>query len=204
MILMILRILILMMFCLPVLADTTAIVERVQEKAAYQRYGRQHPVKLGTELRSGDIITTSRNARIQIRFPDDSFVRIGGGARVDFNRLIPPAKNKGVLRLVFNVLKGVFRFTSNAKADVKINVGNSITVGVRGTDIYTNAQPDQDTVCLIKGKITVQSGKLNLILTQHREGFIVPKVGMTKGLPIRQVISNEQFEMWLKKSEFSD
>jgi len=201
---MILRILILMMFCLPALANTTAIVERVQEKAAYQREGRQHPIKQKTELRSGDIITTSRDARLQIRFPDDSFVRLGGSARVDFNRLIPPAKNKGVLKVVFNVVKGVFRFTSTAKADVKINVGNSITVGVRGTDIYTNAQPDQDTVCLIKGKITVQSGKLEVTLTQHREGFVVPKVGLTKGLPIRQVVSNEKFTMWLEQSEFSD
>jgi hypothetical protein len=199
-----LRILVLMMFCLPVLADTTAIVERVQKKAAYQRYGRQYPVKLGTELRSGDIITTSRDARIQIRFPDDSFVRIGGGARVDFNRLIPPAKNKGVLKLVFNVLNGVFRFTSIAKADVKINVGNSITVGIRGTDLYTNAQPDQDIVCLIRGEITVESGKLNITLNQQREGFIVPKNGLTKGLPIRDVVSTEQFNSWLKQSEFSD
>lgn len=202
---MILRLLILMMFCLPALADTTAIVERLQEKAAYQRYGRQYPVKLRTELRSGDIITTSRNARIQIRFPDNSFVRIGGGARVDFNRLIPPAKNQGVLKLVFNVLKGVFRFTStSSKHDVKINISNSMTIGIRGTDIYTNAQPDQDTVCLIQGRITVQTGQLKITLTQQREGFIVPKVGMTKGLPIIKVISNEKFNLWLKQSEFSD
>ena len=201
----ILHLLILMMFCFPVLADTTAIVERVQEKAAYQRQGNQYPVTLRTELRSGDIITTSRNARIQIRFPDDSFVRIGGGARVGFNRLIPPAKNKGVLKVVFNVLKGVFRFTSNTKKhDVKINVGNSMTIGVRGTDIYTNAQPDQDAVCLITGEIIIQSGKLKVTLNQHREGFIVPKNGLTKGLPIRRVIPNDQFDMWLEKSEFSD
>ncbi len=202
---MILHLLMLMMFSLPTMADTTAIVERVQEKAAYQRLGRQYPLQLGSELRSGDIITTSRNARVQIRFPDNSFVRIGGGARVDLNRLIPPAKNKGVLKFVFNVLKGVFRFTSNTnKHDVKINVGNTITVGVRGTDIYTNAQADQDAVCLIKGKITVQSGKLNVTLTQPREGFIVPKVGLTKGLPIRQIIPKDQFNMWLQQSEFSD
>lgn len=202
---MILHLLMLMMFSLPTMADTTAIVERVQEKAAYQRQGNQYPVTLRTELRSGDIITTSRNARIQIRFPDDSFVRIGGGARVGFNRLIPPAKNKGVLKVVFNVLKGVFRFTSNTKKhDVKINVGNSMTIGVRGTDIYTNAQPDQDAVCLITGEIIIQSGKLKVTLNQHREGFIVPKNGLTKGLPIRRVIPNDQFDMWLEKSEFSD
>lgn len=107
-----------------------------------------------------------------------------------------------ILTAVFKVLKGVFRFTGghSEPIDVKIRVGNSISAGIRGTDVYTQAQPDQDLVCLIKGQVSVQSGKVTAMLKQPREGFIVPKG--SPPLPISK-ISEELFQLWLKNSEMS-
>jgi hypothetical protein len=199
---MILRYLILMMLILPVpaLAMTVAVVEAVQERAAFLRDGWQQPITIGTQLQNEDVITTGGNARVRIRFPDGSLVRVGEFAQVKFDRLIPPAQKKGRLTGLFNVLKGVFRFTSGhtSRPDVKIEVGHSITVGIRGTDVYTHAKPNKDIVCLIKGAVSVEAVDVEAMLTQPREGFVVPK-GQAP-LPVR-VISEEVFQKWLENSE---
>jgi hypothetical protein len=201
----ILRGFILMMVCvvclslaLPTQADTIAVVEAVQKGATFQRQPKERgAIMVGTQLHSGDIITTGDDARVLIRFSDDSQVRIGAQAEVEF------AKNEGMLTRVFKVLKGVFRFSSgkSRKSDVKIHVGNSITVGIRGTDVYTEAQVDKDIVCLIEGKVSVQAGNLKTILSQQREGLSVSKLTKDPRPLIPKIVSKEQFQKWLEKSE---
>lgn len=202
-----LRELIVIIICLslPILAIATpaAVVDAVQARAAFQRENRQQPLAQGVKLYAGDIITTGANARVIIRLPDNSLIRIGAYTHVQFEQLIFPASNSDILTAVFNVLKGVFRFTGSHSEplDVKIRVGNSISAGIRGTDVYTQAQPDQDLVCLIKGQVSVQSGKVTAMLKQPREGFIVPKG--SPPLPISP-ISEEVFQHWLKNSEMNE
>lgn len=182
---------------------SAAVVDAVQARAAFQREGRQQPLAQGIELYTGDIITTGAKARVVIRLPDTSLVRIGAHAHVKFEQLTPPVSKSAILTAVFNVFKGVFRFTANHNnpLDVKIRVGNSISAGIRGTDVYTHAQADQDIVCLIDGQISVQAGEVKAMLTQPREGFIVPKG--SSPLPI-SLISEEKFQKWLKNSEISE
>jgi hypothetical protein len=182
---------------------SAAVVDAVQAKAAFQREGKQQLLAQGIELYAGDIITTGAKARVVIRLPDTSLVKIGANAHVKFEQLIPPVVSKSeILAAVFNVIKGVFRFTANHNnpLNVKIRVGNSISAGIRGTDVYTHAQADQDIVCLIDGQVSVQAGEVKAMLTQPREGFIVPK-GRSP-LPI-SLISEEKFQKWLKNSEIS-
>jgi hypothetical protein len=184
------------------IATPAAVVEAVQARSTFQREDRQQPLVQGVKLYAGDIITTGANARVVIRLPDNSLIRIGAYAHVQFEQLIFPVSKSAILTAVFNVLKGVFRFTGSHSEpiDVKIRVGNSISAGIRGTDVYTQAQPDKDLVCLIKGQVSVQSGKVTAMLKQPREGFIVPKG--SPPLPISQ-ISEEIFQLWLKNSEMS-
>jgi hypothetical protein len=189
-------------FNLPIysLAKPVAVVEAVQEAAAFQRESRQQPLKKGIELLRGDIITTGSDARVVIRFSDDSLAKIGAHARVVIERLIPPPANKEEEGLtgVFEVLKGIFRFSTSRRVDVKIHVGHVISAGVRGTDVYTHAKVDKDIVCLIEGKIKVQAGEVTQWLTQPKEGFVVPK-GKAP-LPI-SLIPEETFQKWLVNSE---
>lgn len=189
-------------FNLPIsstLAMPVAVVEAIQEAAAFQREGRQQPLKKGIELFSADIITTGSDARVVIRFSDGSLARIGAHARVIIDRLIPPStKNEGGLTGVFEVLKGIFRFSTASSVDVKIHVGNTISAGVRGTDVYTHAKVDKDIVCLIEGKVKVQAGEVTDWLTQPKAGFVVPK-GKAP-LPI-SLIPEETFQKWLVNSE---
>jgi hypothetical protein len=195
-------ILIIISFNLPIssLAIPIAVVEAVQEAAAFQRESRQQPLKKGIELLRGDIITTGSDARVAIRFSDGSLARIGAHARVVIERLMPPPadKEEGGLTGVFEVLKGIFRFSTSRRVDVKINVGHVISAGVRGTDVYTHAKVDKDMVCLIEGKVKVQAGEVTEWLTQPKEGFIVPK-GKAP-LPIN-LIPEETFQKWLINSE---
>jgi hypothetical protein len=199
--------LILTIICLsfPILAiaiPSAAVVDAVQERAAFQREGRQKPLAKGIELYAGDIITTGAKARVVIRLADRSLVRIGAHAQVKFEQLNSPVSKSEILTAVFNVLKGVFRFTGSHDnpLDVKIRVGNSISAGIRGTDVYTHAQADKDIVCLIAGQVSIQAGEVKAMLTQPREGFIVPKG--SPPLPI-SLISEEKFQQWLKNSEIS-
>lgn len=190
-------------FPLLAIAIPAAVVDTVRAKAAFQREGRQQPLAQGIELYAGDIITTGAKARVVIRLADTSLVRIGAHAQVKFEQLNSPISNSAILTAVFNVLKGVFRFTGSHHhpLDVQIRVGNSISAGIRGTDVYTHAQVDKDLVCLIAGQVSVQAGEVKAMLTQPREGFIVPKG--SPPLPISRV-SEEKFQRWLRNSEISE
>lgn len=59
------------------IATPAAVVEAVQAKSTFQREDRQHPLVPGVKLYAGDIITTGANARVVIRLPDNSLIRIG-------------------------------------------------------------------------------------------------------------------------------
>ena len=189
---------------LPILtiATPSAVVEAVQAKAAFQREDKEQLLVPGIKLYTGDIITTGSKARVVIRLPDKSLIRIGALSHVKFEQLTFPVSNSTILTAIFDVFKGVFRFTSSHSEplDVKIRVGKSISAGIRGTDVYTQAKPDKDLVCLIKGRVSVQAGEVTAVLKQPREGFIVPKGSLP--LPISQ-ISEEIFQRWLKNSEIN-
>lgn len=156
---------------------TAAVVEAIQEQAFLERGGTKTPLQVGQTLRASDYITTGENARVVVRLVDKSLARVGQSSRVKLAYLKPPAENNGVFGGKFNVLHGVFRFTSTVKGqrEVEVQVGRSITAGIRGTDLFVMAGEDKDWFCMIEGEVQVKAGKVNILFSKHRQYLIVPK-----------------------------
>ena len=133
------------------------VVDAVQYPAWLERGGHAVPLVPGTALEPSDRLRTGANARIQLKLPEGSAVKLGENARFVIER----AENRGIFRAALSVLTGAFRYTtgiygSGGAREVGIRVKN-VTVGIRGTDLWGKSTADRDWVVLLEGKISVAS-----------------------------------------------
>ena len=148
------------------LAVSAGVVEAVQLPAWLDRGGLTVPVSPGIALLAGDSLRTGTGARLLLKLEEGSLVKLGENARFAIEKAQP--KN-GVFDAALSVVTGAFRFTTQAlakstKRDVKIRVGQNVTIGIRGTDLWGRGREDKDIVCLIEGKIEI-TGNDNKVLT---------------------------------------
>ena len=124
----------------------------------------REPLAVGMVLRSSDRVVSGDDARIVLRMPEGSLVKLGSQAQLALDRLGVQREPDGTLvTAALDVLRGAFRFTTQAatrfrgrrQIDVRIA---TITAGIRGTDVWGKAADDRDIVCLIEGRISVQRG----------------------------------------------
>jgi hypothetical protein len=183
-------------------ADAVARVETVQNQAWIERQAVIYRLKSDMPLQSGDKLRTGADARVVIRFTDGSTVKVGEYAKVGLDTLQAPPKKEGWITGTLNVLKGAFRFTSpkSGKREMTIQV-KTITMGIRGTDVWGQAWFDKDMACLLEGRVEVSAGGVTAILDEPREGFVVP-VGKAP-LPV-SLIPEEKIKKWIKKVELID
>ena len=145
-----------------VMATPTAVVVGVQMPAWVERGGTRQPLAAGMELQASDKVSTGANSRLLLRLAEGSEVKLGENALLSLDKLAQRQENKSTfLEAAIDVVRGAFRFTTDAKAkiasrrQVDIRV-TTVTAGIRGTDLWGKSAADRDIVCLIEGKIQVQ------------------------------------------------
>lgn len=129
-------------------------VEAVQYPAWLERGGTRVPLEPGIRLQGKDRLLTGSAARARIRFADGSTVKLGENARFE----IEQAREVGLLRASLRVVSGAFRYATDSfrpglRRDVTIRA-RSLTIGIRGTDLWGKSTDERDLVCLIEGVIT--------------------------------------------------
>jgi len=176
-----------------------AVVEVVEGHATLQRTDLQKELTEQMSLQSGDVITTEKDTRVWITFQDDSMLKLGEESRIALDRLAP-ATEETAFAATFSMMTGVFRFFTQTETerDIQINIANSVTLGVRGTDLFVGSTPEKDWICLVKGVIQLQADEKTVELNQPRQFFVIPK-GKSP-LPI-QFVSDEKFSSWVKSTE---
>jgi hypothetical protein len=135
-----------------------AIVEELQLSASVERNGKSTPLAPGMELRDHDQIRTGARSRVLLTTADGSTVKLGEQASffLDSVRM----RDDGVFEAAMKVAQGAFRFTTGAlekfigKREVSIAI-NTVTAGIRGTDLWGKSTPDGQIVCLIQGSVEV-------------------------------------------------
>ena len=178
----------------------TAVVEAVQYPAWLERGGNAVPLAPGTALQAQDRLRTGGNARVQLKMPEGSAVRLGENAQF----VIESAENRGVFRAALSVLAGAFRFTTDAarrgqKRDIAIKVKNT-TAGIRGTDLWGKSTDERDIVCLLEGKITVGSeGHPTVTLDQPLDFYQKPR----DGAPVVAKVDQNQIDTWVRETAIS-
>jgi len=187
-------------------AAPAATVEGMQMPAWVERGGQRAPLQVGTTLASGDKVRTGSGARVLMRLEESSHVKLGEDAVIDLATLEPPADPTGVFKGVLDVVKGAFRFTTSAigkqrARDIQARVA-TVTIGIRGTDVWGKAEPTRDFVVLLEGKIDIQRGDEP---AQRMETpmslFMAPKGIAT--LPIAPVDPND-LQRWAQETELQD
>ena len=174
-------------------------VEAVQYPAWLERGGASVPLSPGPRLQPKDQLRTGGNARVRVKLGEGSAVKLGENARF----VIEVAEDRSVFRAGLAVLAGAFRFTTDAlgkrQRDVSIQA-KSVTVGIRGTDLWGKSTGERDLVCLLEGKITVGAeGHPRVTLDQPLDFYQKPR----DAAPSVARVDPKQLEEWAKETELS-
>ena len=180
-------------------AAPAAVVEGVQMPAWVDRGGRSYPLAPGMELRSGDHLRTGAESRVLLRLGEGSAVKLGENAAL---RIVELAPSESVFRSALHMLQGAFRFTTavavkQRRRDVRVNVA-TVTLGIRGTDVWGRSRDERQIVCLIEGSVEVGApGEAPVTLDQPRQ-FYQRDQGQTQPLGF---VQPQQLEQWARETE---
>lgn len=135
-----------------------AVVESVQAPAWVERGERRLPLLPGMQLDNRDRLVTGTGARAIVQLADGSALKFGENASVGVNAMATRAG--GVFTAALDVAKGAFRLTTDifrrfqSQRAINVRTG-TVTIGIRGTDVWGRANDEKDLVCLIEGRISV-------------------------------------------------
>lgn len=140
------------------------LVEAVQLPAWVERHGQRRPAQPGIALRQGDKALTAAAARMLLRMPDRSQIKLGEATELLIEAMdvrtvgaAQPQQISTSLRL----LTGVFRYATDLASKLaghqrQLNLKMATaTVGIRGTDFWSMTDADHDAVCVFEGKVAV-------------------------------------------------
>lgn len=183
-----------------------AEVEGLQLPVWLVRAAKREPLALGTQLRTGDRIESGPGARVLLRLADGSMVKLGENARFTLDGLAGKRQGSGLLTATLSVLQGAFRFTTTAiynfrgTREVQVRF-TTVTVGIRGTDLWGKSTEARDIVALIEGKVTlIRAGEGPVQMDQARTVYQAPRNG--PALPI-EPITAEQLGLFAAETELA-
>ncbi len=183
-----------------------ATVAGVQTPAWVERAGARTPLQPGEILSSSDVLETGKDGRVHVALPDGSTLKLGQEARIALEQLIPPETPGGLFRGTLNVLRGAFRYTTsklarvNQRREVNIQIA-SITVAIRGTDIWGRSNTEADLVCLIEGHIRVDHAGTGAVpMNTPLSFFVVPKNAAPKDIA---PVDPKKLQTWAVETEFA-
>ena len=153
-------------------ASAIGLIKEISGEATITRVdGTSEKAALGAEIHQGDIIETSGQGAVNIVFLDESSFAISSNARMAIDEYVyDPATQGGETNI--SILRGMFVFTSGLIGredpdDVHIEtpVGS---IGIRGTTIAGNIQPDgQSQITVVEGAIVIKNGHGEVTLSDQ-------------------------------------
>ncbi len=192
----------LMLFNGAVFAKSSIVVDTVIYPAWIQQGNEKIAIYPGMEISESDNIVTGENGKVWFKMIEGSTIKIGEKAQIVFTE-IETQTNRSVFNSVVKVLKGAFRFTtakvaSNRwKRNIDFKIG-AITAGVRGTDIWGKSNSEKDLVCLLEGKIEVNSQHDDSIVMDQPLDYYV--VNNDKNKSILGVIELATVKKWAQQT----
>lgn len=146
-------------------APAPTVIEAVQLPAWVERHGQRRPAQPGIALRNSDKAVTAAQARMLLRLPDRSEVKLGEATELvieDMSIVRQGAARPQQINSSLRLVTGVFRYATDLasklagdtrRLDLKLATA---TVGIRGTDFWSMTDAEHDAVCVFEGKVAVQ------------------------------------------------
>ncbi len=160
-------------------AAPLASVEILQAPAWLIRDDVRQPLTLAAEIKESDRIETGANGRAILRLAEGSLVKLGADADFNVSLIDDGNDSEGVFVAFLDVLKGAFRFTTTElgklrKREVAVQL-RSVTIGIRGTDVWGKTEEDRDFVVLLDGEIEIDRNGETFQLDQPQSLFMAPR-----------------------------
>jgi FecR-like protein/sporulation related protein len=186
----------------------TLMVEGVVSPAWVERGGARLPLAVGMRLSDKDRVVTGAGSRLLLRLAEGSAVKLGENATLALDGLAEK-REPGAERFVaasLDVVRGAFRFTTGifdrrkAGRNVKVRIA-TVSVGVRGTDLWGKSDEKRDWVVLLEGSIAVahaQTGEFTM--TEPLTVFVAPRDAQP--LPVAPV-DPKQLALWAAETEIA-
>ena len=193
--------------CALPLGAQTLVVEGVLSPAWLERGGKREPLATGMTLAARDKVHTGAGSRVLIRMAEGSAVKLGENATLAIDDVLEKKDGgKTLVNASLDVVRGAFRFTTGvfsrqpAQRDVKVKI-STITAGIRGTDVWGRSTSQEDLLCLLDGRISVEHGGREFSMAEPLLFFIAPR-----GQPPKPVASvdKRQVDEWSEETELRD
>ena len=123
-------------------------------------------LELKDEILEKDYISTSDNARTQLLLEDKTIITIGANSQLDVQNYLFENNEKATAN--FNFAKGTFRIITGQIG--KINPKNfnletkSASIGIRGTEIFLELEPEKEKIICTQGRIEVRIRKTDEVV----------------------------------------
>ncbi len=143
---------------LPV-GEVVFVVGNAQSIQSFDRNAQPQAIKRGGTVQVGDMITTSGNAHVHVRFIDGAFLSIRPGSRLRVMDYVYDSNvpNKSSVR--FDLQEGVARSITGAagrEAKERFRLNTPVAaLGVRGTDFSVYTRETESIVAINSGAVVV-------------------------------------------------
>lgn len=150
-------------------APAPTVIEAVQLPAWVERHGQRRPAQPGIQLRNSDKAITAAQARMLLRLPDRSEVKLGEATELVIEDVSVSSQGVAQPKQIISSLRlvtGVFRYATDLASKLAGNTRrldlklSTATVGIRGTDFWSMTDAQHDAVCVFEGKVAVQRNNL--------------------------------------------
>jgi len=183
-------------------ASTETLVLGVQMPAWLERGPVRTPLAAGTKLRDNDVVITGNKGRLLARAADGGLVKLGENARLKLGASSRQVDGLPGFSALLEVARGAFRYTTAKimRRNVTVRIA-SVTIGIRGTDVWGKGDANRDIVVLLEGKISLQrEGDAPITLDQPLTHYVAPKGAHAQ--PVMPVNADE-LKIWAQETEIT-
>ncbi len=182
------------------LAAPAAVVEGVQMPAWMERGGIKIPLAPGMELRPRDELHTGTGARLYVKLAEGSLIKLGENGSLKLLDMEP--QKGGFFKGAMDLFEGAFRFTTDkvlkrGARDINVKVA-TVTIGIRGTDLWGRSKTDNEIVCLIEGRIDVGAQNEQAVTMDKPLQFYKRENGKTQPVAF---VSPDQLKIWAAETD---
>ncbi len=190
-------------------AETSAgSVEKFRGSVGAERNGAKSTLNEGSEILSGDTITTGVNARLRIRFLDDSTLTVGENAKILIDEMVyePAGRSPESGKQAIKFVSGVFSYVSgkigkSVRTNVALNTPVA-TIGIRGTrvvggELSFGMPPGTKHYGfqILEGAVEIIAPDGSVVLDEPGEGTFIPLDGGAAPTPVRQWSEEQSAEV---------
>lgn len=182
-----------------------AVVDAVQAPAWVERGERRIPLTPGMQLENRDKVLTGSGARAIVQLADGSAVKLGENVTVAVNAMRQDPQSG--FSAALDVAKGAFRLTTDifrkfqTQRAINVRTG-TVTIGIRGTDLWGRSNDEKDFVCLIEGKISVSHPQGEPTVLDEPLQYYGADKGQAPGAVA--MVDQAQLAIWAQETELQD